>query len=202
MGECRVSPASRFRSRAFNDPGIIPSYSSPESKFTSVPLILGEPSSRRAASVLCLRTVKRSNTRSANSGSVAANSAHEVTAPSWHRRWIPPWPRVRRRLRSTVYLSLEGQRDRSVGTPQRAAARGRARGRDDGEMWRDLRLQHAGWGRAVDGGHQARDRSARVIVVGHAFVQNPCSGLLRSGHRRTEGLSTRRRLRRTGSLLV
>lgn len=66
VGECRASLASRCRSCAFNDPGIILSDSSPPSKLTSVPLILGEPSRRRVASVLCLRTVKRSITRSAN----------------------------------------------------------------------------------------------------------------------------------------
>jgi hypothetical protein len=60
VGECKASHASLCRSSAFNDPDIMPCDSSPESKLTSVPLILGEPSRRRVASVLCFRTVKRS----------------------------------------------------------------------------------------------------------------------------------------------
>jgi hypothetical protein len=40
-------------------------------QLTSVPLILGEPSCRRVASVLCLRRAKCSSTRAANSGSAA-----------------------------------------------------------------------------------------------------------------------------------
>jgi hypothetical protein len=89
VGECKASHASLCRSSAFNDPDIMPSDSSPESKLTSVPLILGEPSRRRVASVLCFRTVKRSRARWANAGSAAANSLHAVTAlKPVHRSWL------------------------------------------------------------------------------------------------------------------
>src|SRR2546425_932008 len=66
---------SRSRSIAFTAPGIDPMVSLPPANWTSVPLILGDPSRRRVAIVRCLRERISLRTRDANSGCCASKSA-------------------------------------------------------------------------------------------------------------------------------
>jgi len=65
--------------------GIIPTQISPaaSSNSTSVPLMRGEPSCRRVASVACLRMANVRRTCWANSGSAASTVFHEAIRPLW-----------------------------------------------------------------------------------------------------------------------
>ena len=86
VGQWRARRGSRCRSRAFSDPGIMPSHGPSSANSTSEPLMRGDRSRRSVARVQCFPVPKRARTRAANSGSASTKSRHRVTSPSWRRR--------------------------------------------------------------------------------------------------------------------
>lgn len=76
----RAKRGSRFRSSSFRDPGIDPNLRCPPAKELSIPEILGEPSARMVAIVLCRPASKRRSTTPASTGSTALKSPQNATS--------------------------------------------------------------------------------------------------------------------------